>query len=437
MVSVRIRLENGQETTGWAAEALSAKWFDKNPLLTDDQNHHQLRRSIELAAEARLGSGLQTAYGLFETSYFELNDACDAQALNPLIASFGMAMLDRAILDALCRAKGVSFAQAMSANLVGMRTGPLVPELEGFDLDAFLASRHTAPDIDIRHTVGLVDPLVPGDQESRVNDGLPETLSEVIATYGCRYYKIKIGGDAEADLDRLGRIASVLDESGVGYCATLDGNEQFADGEAIAAFFARVEADPALRRFSKALMCLEQPVRRDRALAEPVDRLAARIPVIIDESDGSLDAFPTARSLGYTGVSSKICKGFYKSILNAARAQAWNADGAARYFLSAEDLTCEPGISLQQDLALVSWLGLSHVEKNAHHFIDGFDNRPHGEAQSFLAAHDDLYHLQNGAVRLKLEDGRVRIGSLGVHGFGTALSPDIAGLDSMPSADWN
>lgn len=437
VVSVRIRLENGQEATGWAAEALSAKWFDKNPSLTDDQNHHQLRRSIELAAEARLGSGLQTAYGLFETSYFDLNDACAAQALNPLIASFGMAMLDRAILDALCRAKGTSFSQAMSANLAGMHTGPLVPELDGFDLDAFLGSRHPASSIDIRHTVGLVDPLVPGDQESRVNDGLPETLSEVIATYGCRYYKIKIGGDADADLDRLGRIAALLDQSGIDYRVTLDGNEQFADGEAIAAFFARVEADPALRRFSRSLLCLEQPVRRDRALAEPVDRLAARIPVIIDESDGGLDAFPTARALGYTGVSSKTCKGFYKSILNAARAQAWNGDGASRYFLSAEDLTCEPGISLQQDLALVSWLGLTHVEKNAHHFVDGFGNRPNGEAQAFLAAHGDLYHLQNGVVRLKLEGGRVGIGSLAASGFGTALSPDIAGLEPMPPADWS
>jgi hypothetical protein len=312
-----------------------------------------------------------------------------------------------------------------------------VPELEGFDLDAFLGSRHPASGIDIRHTVGLVDPLVPGDQESRVNDGLPETLSEVIATYGCRYYKIKIGGDAAADLDRLGRIAALLDQSGIDYRVTLDGNEQFADGEAIAAFFARVEADPALRRFSKALLCLEQPVRRDRALAEPVDRLAARIPVIIDESDGGLDAFPTARALGYTGVSSKTCKGFYKSILNAARAQAWNGDGPSRYFLSAEDLTCEPGISLQQDLALVSWLGLTHVEKNAHHFIDGFGNRPHGEAQAFLAAHGDLYHLQNGVVRLKLEGGRVGIGSLAASGFGTALSPDIAGLEPMLPADWS
>ena len=38
--------------------------------------------------------------------------------------------------------------------------------------------------------------------------------------------------------------------------------------------------------------------------------------MLIDESDDGLDAFPRARALGYAGVSSKMCKGLYKSLLN-------------------------------------------------------------------------------------------------------------------------
>ena len=34
--------------------------------------------------------------------------------------------------------------------------------------------------------------------------------------------------------------------------------------------------------------------------------------------------FRAPSSLGYRGVSSKSCKGLYKSLLNAARARAWN-----------------------------------------------------------------------------------------------------------------
>lgn len=436
IVRIRIRLDDGREATGWSAEALSAKWFDKNLALTDDQNHHQLRRSLELAIEAYRASGRQTAYGLFEENYGPLTAACAEQALNPLIASFGMAMIDCAVLDALCRAEAVGFCRAMSANLAGLRSGPLVPELSGFDLDAFLASLRPASTIAIRHTVGLVDPLIAADQDSRVNDGLPETLSEVIATYGCRYYKIKIGGDPEADLDRLCRIAALLDASDSDYRVTLDGNEQFADGDGIAAFLTRLRANPILSRFAQTILCLEQPIRRDRALEEPVSNLAAHVPVIIDESDGALDAFPRARSLGYTGVSSKVCKGLYKSILNAARVEVWNSQELRRYFLSAEDLTCEPGIALQQDLTLVSWLGLSHVEKNAHHFIDGFGDRPKTETEAFLAAHPDLYYRQDGRVRLRLTRGEVHIGSLSAPGFGTALSPDVTALEPMPRAIW-
>src|SRR6185436_5280261 len=110
------------------------------------------------------------------------------------------------------------------------------------------------------------------------------------------------------------------------------------------------------------------------------------------ESDGELAAFPTALKLGYSGVSSKNCKGLYKSILNAARVAMLNAKaGAQRYFLSAEDLTTLAGVSVQQDLALVSLLGLTHVERNGHHFVDGMSFSPEREQAAFARAHPDIY----------------------------------------------
>lgn len=437
VLALRLRLTDGREATGYAAEALSAKWFDKNPALSDDQNHHQLRRAVALARDAYTAAGPSTAYGLFATSYAAHNAACAAEALNPLIASFGTAMLDRAVLDALCRATGSSFAGAMHGNLAGITMGEPAPDLAGFDIDGFLASLLPAPGIAIRHTVGLVDPLTAADHPTRVDDGLPETLEEVIAARHGRFYKVKIGGDAAADLDRLRRIASLLDAGAGDYRVTLDGNEQFTDQTAITDFYAQLQTDPALQNFAPRILCLEQPIRRDRALAQPVTDLAARVPVIIDESDGALDTFRQARALGYSGVSSKVCKGLYKSILNAARAQAWNRETPGRYFLSAEDLTCEPGISLQQDLALVSWLGLPHVEKNAHHFIDGFGDRPATEAEAFLAAHPDLYHRDGARIRLRITQGAVSTISLSnAAGFGTAGSPDLAALAASPQPDW-
>ena len=91
---------------------------------------------------------------------------------------------------------------------------------------------------------------------------------------------------------------------------------------------------------------------------------------------------------------------------------------------------------MQQDLALASLLGIGHVERNAHHFIDGFGARPDAEARAFLRAHPDLYHEQDGRVRLRLHDGRLALGSLQCAGFGTTVTPELANTPRMPPAAW-
>ena len=94
---------------------------------------------------------------------------------------------------------------------------------------------------------------------------------------------------------------------------------------------------------------LPRQLPRAIALDTDVRPLAVMRPVLIDESDGTLEAFPRALELGYTGVSSKQCKGIYRSLLNAARCQQRNGaarqTGTARCFMSAEDLTTQAGLA--------------------------------------------------------------------------------------------
>jgi hypothetical protein len=430
VIRVRIRLDDGREAWGYGAESLAAKWFDKDPAVSDDANLDQLRRALELASEAYQAAGLHTAFGLYAVTYEAHRAACAAERLNPLVAGFGPALLDRAVLDALCRAYGISFYDAVRANLPGL-TAALTPDLAGFDLDRFLESLEHGSSIEARHTVGLVDPITSADDSDRVDDGLPETLEEVVETYGNRWFKLKVGGDVGADLDRLARIAAVLDRS-PGYRVTLDGNEQYEDAEAALALWRGIAAHPRLGRLADTVAFIEQPIRRASALAAPVSALAAERRVLIDESDDGLDAFPRARALGYAGVSSKMCKGFYKSLLNRARCEAWG--GGA--FMSGEDLTTQPGLSVQQDLALASLLGLTHVERNGHHFIRGFGGRPEAEADAFLAAHPDLYRRCAHDVCLRIEQGRIATSSLACPGFGAAAFPDVSAQDAMQVAKW-
>lgn len=436
-VRVRIALADGSDHWGAGAELLVPKWFDKDLALSNEENCNQLRRALALAAEAYLADGTRrTGFGHFMAHYEAQIAAGAACGLNPLVAGFGPAQIDRAILDALCRSAGASVYAALRGNLPGIDPALLprhLPELAGFDMSRFLARIAPAESIAARHTVGLVDVIAGAPHQ--VADGLPESLAEVVAAYGHRFFKLKVSGAVDADLDRLAEIAAVLDTIPEPYHVTLDGNEQFADAGAFLELWRRLAVTPCFRRLADGVLFIEQPIGRRTALDTDVMALSRLKPVIIDESDDSLAAFPRARARGYQGVSSKCCKGLYKSILNAARCAAWNAEsGGARYFMSGEDLTTQAGLAVQQDLALVNLLGLTHVERNGHHYVNGMSGLPEAEQEAFLTAHPDLYERSHGAVRLKIRGGRLAIGSLAVAGFAAGASPDWATLRPMRRA---
>ena len=429
----RIEFADGRSEWGAAAEMMAPKWFDKNLALSNEDNFDQLREVLRLARGAYLGDATPaTAFGHFARHHDAHLAAANARGFNPLLASYGPALVDRAALDALCRAQGVSFYQAMTANLPGI--GAARPEFNGLEIERFLAALEPAATIAARHTVGLLDAITSADLAQRVNDGLPETLEEVIRACGHRHFKLKVGGQVDADLARLEAIASVLDRAAEPYAVSLDGNEQYEDAHGVAQLVDGIRSRPALARLWDSILFIEQPIARKLALDEDLREADLGKPVIIDESDGELDTFTAARERGYAGVSSKTCKGLYKSVLNAARCAAWNAEvGETRYFMSAEDLTTQAGLSVQQDLALVNLLGIVHVERNGHHYVNGMAAQPQAEQDAFLVAHPDVYERSHGAVRLKIREGRIEVGSLACPGYASAAMPDFSAMTTLSS----
>jgi hypothetical protein len=347
-----------------------------------------------------------------------------------LLASYGPALVDRAVLDAMCRATNTSFYTAIQTNLPGISAAH--PAFAGIDFNRFLSALAPSPTIEARHTVGLVDAITAADVSATVNDGLPETLEEVVRVYGHRYFKLKVAGNLGADLTRLSAIATVLDRSTEPYFISLDGNEQYADAPGVAELISALRSTPALARLYDAICFVEQPIARKRALDVDWRTLAPGKPVIIDESDGELDTFVKARAKGYAGVSSKTCKGLYKSLLNAARCAQWNAEQqGVHYFMTAEDLTTQAGLSVQQDLALVNLLGITHVERNGHHYVNGLAAVSTAEQQEFLQAHPDVYEHSHGATRLKIRQGRIALGSLACSGFSSLAQPDFSQMTRL------
>lgn len=428
---VTLEMGDGRTATGVAAEMMAPKWFDKNLALSNEDNFDQLRAVLCMARDAYLGDRTaSTAFGHFARHYAAHQSAAGRAGYNPLLANYGPALIDRAVLDAVCRHADTDFYSAMRANLAGI--GPALPSFAGIDFDRFLAGLNPATSIEARHTVGMVDAITAADLTERVGDGLPETFEEVVAVYGHRYFKLKVGGNLGADIARLEAIAAVLDRKATPYYASLDGNEQYPDAAAVVELLSRMHANPKLARMLASILFVEQPINRKNALDADFHATPLGLPVIIDESDGTLDTFVEARARGYDGVSSKTCKGLYKSILNAARCAQWNREaGTTRFFMSAEDLTTQAGLAVQQDLALVNLLGITHVERNGHHYVNGMAALPAAEQQAFLAAHGDLYEHSHGATRLAIRDGRIAIGSLACDGYASAALPDFGAMQAI------
>ena len=427
-VRARVGVGGQGEVRGVAAELLLPKWFDKSPELSEADNVDQLRRSLRLAEAVYCEvAWMRTPFALHAACVEEDLARCRGRDLNPLVASYGTALLDRAIIDAVCRVRDISFFQAVRENVLGI-DGSLTPELSDFEFDRFLQSLRPSTEIQARHTVGLVDPLTADDLVGRARpaDPLPTTLEECIAAYGSRYFKLKLCGDGDADVRRLTQIAAVLDRLSEPYHVTLDGNEQFTDAGAVVELWNRMESTPGLRRLTSSILLIEQPVARGVARSTSVASLACKRPVEIDESDGSHDAFLWARELGYTGVSSKSCKGVYRALLNRARCELWNtAESSARYFMSAEDLVVQAGVSLQQDLSLATLIGATHVERNGHHYVNGMAHVSVAEQDKFLIAHPRLYRRnEDGVVRLSIRGGTISLEDMQGPGFGSRVEPD-------------
>ena len=316
----------------------------------------------------------------------------------PLAAGYGPAEIDKAILDALLRGTGVNFFDGMAQNIAGI-DARLSPDLDNDDISRFLPGRKRLERVAIRHTVGL-------DDQIEGHGGVADANENA----GAHYFKLKLNGDPEADAARLIRIGRELASLPYDYKVSLDANEQYADLNALGALMERLDRDDALAPIATRLLYIEQPMPRDVTWQSPLGAGMKR-DFIVDEADNSYQAFPAARALGYRGISLKSCKGIYKAVVNATRAAKWTAAGD-NCFVTAEDLTCQAGLAVQQDLALGALIGVTHAERNGHHYVDGFAGTPSAEAHAFLTAHPDLYADDGGNIRLSIRAGNLSTDTL-------------------------
>jgi hypothetical protein len=418
---------DGRTATGIAADHLPPKWFTKDPARAPQDEIDDMLAVIRAAVTHARGVQSATVFGFWRELYAAQSAWAKTGAAGsggkevpPLLAHFGTSLVERALIDAFGRARGVSFAAGLRENIFGVELGALRPELAGTAPRDWLPAQPPATLI-ARHTVGLGDALEAGDitAEERVDDGLPQALDACVRTYGLRHFKIKINGEAARDRDRLTRMARILARECAGrdWAFSLDGNESFKEVGVFADTMRGLMAAPELAALWPRLLFIEQPWHRDVALSPAIGELARawpeRPPIIIDESDGELDSMPAALALGYAGTSHKNCKGIFKGLANACRLAQRRAAGETG-MMSGEDLSNVGPVALLQDLAVQAALGVTSVERNGHHYFKGLSAWPAAVQAHILAQHGDLYTRATGAdwPRVNVVGGEVRIGSV-------------------------
>jgi L-alanine-DL-glutamate epimerase-like enolase superfamily enzyme len=375
-VDCRVRTGSGKESWGFGSMTLGNAWAF--PAVPHDVG---LGAMTALSAELRAATAACDETGhpvdLFralEPAYLRAATTVSAARSLPvpipkLCTLVVASAFDAAIHDAYGKAFGVSCYETYGPPFMGRDLShDLGAAFKGEFLDRYVpaAPRARTP---VFHSVGASDPIEASDVRVRVDDGLPTTLEEWIASDGLVRFKIKLnGGNAEADFERIIRVDRVVNRvlgaRGVAdWKYLLDFNEGCPNVGYLLDLLRRVrEATPT--GFERVLY-IEQPTARDlqKDRANVMHEAAKLRPVVIDESLTDLETLLLAREMGYTGVALKACKGQSHAMLMAAAAQKFGM------FLCVQDLTC-PGASLIHSAGIAARVpGNAGIEANARQFV--------------------------------------------------------------------
>lgn len=432
---------DGRPHVGYAADTLPPKWFVKR---IEDSYRHEVADMLHVIESAcgfaeQLGEH-RTAFDLWQAVYAQqMRWATGEEDYPPLLWNFGVSFIERAAIDAACRAAETPFAAALRDGTLGIKLSEIHKPLAEFEPKNLLPQRPLNT-LAVRHTVGLTDPITDGeiDPGARLDDGLPQSLEAAIDAYGLRWFKIKLTGSPEDDAQRLAALASLFERKGIhDFRFTLDANENYMQLVTFRELWEQLVADAVVGPFLKRMICVEQPLHRDVAMSmmheEEVAGWEGRPPMIIDESDDRLDALPEALEAGYVGTAHKNCKGVFKGVANACLLEYHRRSYPdLTYLMTAEDLATVGPVAMPQDTAVVASLGIPHAERNGHHYFRGLEAFPEPIQTAALDAHGDLYRAHDaGFPVLNIVDGQIATGSITAAPFGLAAELDLTALTPL------
>jgi len=319
-----------------------------------------------------------------------------AAPIPKLCALVTASAFDAAIHDAFGKIHNRSCYQTYGRDLAPRDLSSyLNADFKGEYLDRYILPK-PKPRIEMFHSVGGADAVLSSELKERINDGLPETLTDWIKFNGLTHIKIKLQGeDLKWDIERTVNIDRVASETSpkVAWKYCVDFNERCPNVDYVLEYLRKVkELRPA--GFDR-ILYLEQPTARDlKVNRQNVMHEAAKLrPVVIDESLTDMESLLLAREMGYTGVALKACKGQSQAMLMAAAAQKY------KMFLTVQDLTC-PGASLIHSVGISARVpGVAGVEANSRQYMPAA-NKP------WEKRFPGLFVVKDGTLRTESLNGK-------------------------------
>lgn len=431
-VRVGIEAAGKKRANGLSAECLLPGRADGDSAAAYRRHVEEAILAFRTAREVFLdvGSRSTAAHELWESAYPRTIEKGMLAGLDAATCVAGSSLLERAAVDAVSKLKGLSLHEMLRQDLLGTRTSKAVPE-------------EPVSEFSFRHTIGILDPLTVNEipPAARVADSLPQALEEHIEFYGFRSFRVELSGEAERDLERLTRLAVLLDQRcRGGYRVALDGRERFPDASALEALLEALRARPYGPEFLGSIQHFERLFPRGAALepaiAGEISRISKWAPVVVEDDGDALDFVERAVELGYKGFAHSNRRGFFKSLKtrgSIARAEA--KAGPPSLFQTSEDAASPPIVGFQQELAALSALGISVFGSSAHQVFHGLDHIPVAEATAALIEHPDLYEQRGKSVFVRIEEGRILARSIHAAGFGYAC--EIAFAERTPLDAWS
>jgi L-alanine-DL-glutamate epimerase-like enolase superfamily enzyme len=399
-VEIAVRTLAGKTARGFGSMPMGNAWSFPSKTLTYEQTLNAMKAVVARIADITRGCNeaghpIDLTWAL-EHEYIQAANQVGQTLLSatpiPILCTLVCASaFDAALHDAFGKAHGLNCYHTYGPDFMNHDVGYFIgAEFQGEPLDRYVSKTPKAK-MPLYHLIGALDPLEDKDIPKRLNDGLPETLGEWIRADGLTHLKIKLNGDNLAwDVERVVNIdrvaAQTQHERGISkWHYSLDFNEKCPHVQYLLDFLAQVKE----RRpdgFER-IQYIEQPNARDlKANRNNVMHEAAQIrPVVIDESLIDLESIRDARTMGYTGVALKACKGQSQSLLLAAAAQKYGM------FLCVQDLTC-PGASLIHSAGLAAHVpGVAAIESNARQYCPAA-NKP------WERTHPGIFRITDGTM---------------------------------------